>query len=87
MKVVRKALVCAVDCLSVFVMIFTKTDKQSTAQTKALLATYLEKMGETWDELPRYFQTSAETAQGREEVLDFIAEVNKEWVAGAGANS
>lgn len=70
-----------------FVMVFTKSDKQSTAQTKALLADYLGKMSETWDELPRYFQTSAETALGREEVLDFIADVNKEWVAGAPAGA
>ena len=66
-----------------FVMIFTKADKQSTAQTKALLAEYLRKMGETWDELPRYFMTSAETALGREEVLAFIADINKQWVADA----
>jgi len=66
-----------------FVMIFTKTDKQSTAQTKALLATYLAKMSETWDELPRHFQTSSETGAGRDEVLNFIAEVNKEWSAEA----
>ncbi|MBD2767779.1 YihA family ribosome biogenesis GTP-binding protein [Hymenobacter sp. BT664] len=70
-----------------FVMIFTKIDKQSTAQTKALLATYLQKMGETWDELPRYFQTSAETAAGRDEVLAFIADVNKQWSATATANA
>ncbi|WP_046242716.1 ribosome biogenesis GTP-binding protein YihA/YsxC [Hymenobacter terrenus] len=62
-----------------FVMIFTKIDKQSTAQTKALVGTYLSKMQEIWDELPRYFQTSAETSQGRDEVLAFIADVNKQW--------
>jgi GTP-binding protein len=70
-----------------FVMVFTKTDKQSTAQTKSLLTSYLEKMSETWDELPRYFQTSAETAQGRNELLDFITEVNKEWGAVPEGNS
>ena len=69
-----------------FVMIFTKTDKQSTAQTKALMAAYLQKMSKIWDELPRYFQTSAETGLGREEVLDFIEEVNKQWGAHAAAN-
>ena len=62
-----------------FVMMFTKSDKQSTAQTKALLTTYLQKMSEIWDELPRYFQTSAETGLGRDEVLAFIADVNKQW--------
>ena len=70
-----------------FVMIFTKTDKQSTAQTKALVTTYLQKMSEIWDELPRYFQTSAETGLGRDEVLAFIADVNKQWASGAGANA
>ena len=66
-----------------FVMMFTKADKQSTAQTKALLQAYLAKMGETWDELPRHFLTSAETGLGRDEVLNFIADVNQQWVASA----
>ncbi|MBJ6109789.1 YihA family ribosome biogenesis GTP-binding protein [Hymenobacter sp. BT523] len=66
-----------------FVMVFTKADKQSTAQTKALLADYLKKMSEIWDELPRHFLTSAETGLGRDELLDFIAEVNQQWVADA----
>lgn len=64
-----------------FVMMFTKADKQSTAQTKALLQAYLAKMGEIWDELPRHFLTSAETGLGRDEVLNFIADVNQQWVA------
>ena len=62
-----------------FVMVFTKTDKQSTAQTKALITEYLRQMSEVWDELPRYFITSAETGLGREELLEFIAEVNQQW--------
>jgi GTP-binding protein len=64
-----------------FVMVFTKTDKQSTSQTKALITAYLAKLGESWDELPRHFLTSAETALGREELLAFIAEVNQQWRA------
>ena len=70
-----------------FVMIFTKADKQSTAQTKALLDTYLRKMSEIWDELPRYFLTSAETSLGREQVLEFIAEVNQQWTADTATNA
>jgi GTP-binding protein len=65
------------------VMIFTKTDKQSTSQTKALISNYLTKMGETWDELPRHFVTSAETGLGRDEVLDFITEINRQVAADA----
>jgi GTP-binding protein len=66
-----------------FVMIFTKTDKQSTSQTKALITAYLAKMRETWDELPRHFVTSAETGLGRDEVLDFITEINRQVAADA----
>ena len=66
-----------------FVMLFTKTDKQSSNQTKTLLTNYLAKMSETWDELPRYFVTSAETGLGRDEVLGFIAEVNRQAAAEA----
>jgi GTP-binding protein len=66
-----------------FVMVFTKTDKQSITRTKELVATYLAKMSETWDELPRYFLTSAETGLGREELLSFIEEVNRQVAADA----
>ena len=66
-----------------FVMVFTKTDKQSASQTRTLIANFLTKMGETWDELPRHFVTSAENKLGREEVLDFITGVNAEWAAEA----
>ena len=69
-----------------FVMVFTKTDKQSTSQTKALIAEYLRQMSESWDELPRHFITSAETGLGREELLEFITEVNRQW-AEAGARA
>jgi GTP-binding protein len=66
-----------------FVMVFTKTDKQSASQTRTLIGKFLAKMGETWDELPRHFVTSAENKLGREEVLDFITKVNAEWAAEA----
>jgi GTP-binding protein len=62
-----------------FTMVFTKTDKQSTSQTRELIAAYLQKMGESWDELPRHFLTSAETGMGRDELLNFIGEVNQQW--------
>jgi GTP-binding protein len=37
----------------------------------------------TWDELPRHFLTSAETGVGREELLGFIEEVNRQVAADA----
>ncbi|MGI4835600.1 MAG: ribosome biogenesis GTP-binding protein YihA/YsxC [Janthinobacterium lividum] len=69
-----------------FVMIFTKADKQSATRTQELVAAYLRQMQEQWDELPRHFVTSAETGAGREAVLDFVTEVNRQLAAGtAGA--
>ena len=64
-----------------FVMVFTKTDKQSASRTHDLVQAYLAKMRETWDELPRHFLTSAETGAGREPVLEFIADVNRDVAA------
>ncbi|MGI4866035.1 MAG: ribosome biogenesis GTP-binding protein YihA/YsxC [Janthinobacterium lividum] len=66
-----------------FVMVFTKIDKQSYTRTNELVASYLAKMGETWDELPRHFLTSAETGAGRDELLDFITEINRQVAADA----
>ena len=61
-----------------FVMVFTKADKQSGSRTSQHVVQYLETMGKSWDELPRHFVTSAEEKTGRDEVLDFIAEINQQ---------
>ena len=53
------------------------------AHPDGLVAAYLRHMQEQWDELPRHFITSAETGMGREEVLDFIEEVNRQLAAEA----
>ena len=59
-----------------FVIVFTKTDKQSATKTDSTIAAYARKMQETWDELPRMFKTSAVDKAGRDEILHFIDEVN-----------
>jgi GTP-binding protein len=59
-----------------FVLVFTKTDKQSAGRTQQNVEGFLTKMRETWDELPRYFVTSAVAREGRDQVLGFIEEVN-----------
>ncbi|WP_426493562.1 ribosome biogenesis GTP-binding protein YihA/YsxC [Hymenobacter sp. 102] len=62
-----------------FVLVFTKADKQSGSRTQQNVTEYLQKLQETWDELPRHFVTSAEEKTGREELLGFIAEVNQQF--------
>ncbi|GAB2782562.1 MULTISPECIES: ribosome biogenesis GTP-binding protein YihA/YsxC [Hymenobacter] len=61
-----------------FVMVFTKADKQSATRTQQNVAAYLQTMEQTWDEVPRHFITSAEEKTGREDILQFIAEVNQQ---------
>jgi len=60
-----------------FSMVFTKTDKLSrTAMTKNINF-YKKKMLENWDELPPIFITSSETKLGKEELLQYIEDINK----------
>lgn len=60
-----------------FSIVFTKLDKLSKAQGPRNVASYCEKLLEMWEELPPIFMTSAEDKRGREELLDYIAELNK----------
>lgn len=59
-----------------FAIIFTKADKLTVNKVAQNVDAYKRKLLETWEELPPYFITSAEKRQGREEVLDYIEEIN-----------
>jgi len=61
-----------------FSVVFTKADKLSAAKVKANVEVYKQKMLETWEEMPPYFVTSAEKREGRDEVLAYIENINKE---------
>ena len=60
-----------------FAIIFTKADNLSEGKVKASVDAYVRKMLETWEEMPPYFVTSSEKARGRDEVLDYIDQINK----------
>ena len=60
-----------------FAIVFTKADKLSESKVKANVNAYVNKMLETWEEMPQYFITSSEKARGRDEVLGYIEEINK----------
>ncbi|MBE6286611.1 MAG: YihA family ribosome biogenesis GTP-binding protein [Mediterranea massiliensis] len=61
-----------------FSIVFTKGDKLKGGQLKTNIQQYLKKLSEQWDELPPYFITSSEKRLGRKELLQYIAEINKE---------
>ncbi|MDH6313711.1 GTP-binding protein [Parabacteroides sp. PFB2-10] len=60
-----------------FAIIFTKIDKLSNSRLTENLEAYTEKLLEVWEELPPIFVTSSEKRDGRDEVLNYIEEINK----------
>ena len=61
-----------------FSIVLTKADKLSVTKANQNVEAYKQKLLETWEELPPMFLTSAEKKQGRDEVLDYITEINQE---------
>ena len=61
-----------------FCIVFTKADKLNKSELNANVEAYRKRLLEEWEELPPLFITSAETRQGREEILDFIEQQNRE---------
>ncbi|WP_313111738.1 ribosome biogenesis GTP-binding protein YihA/YsxC [Aequorivita sediminis] len=59
-----------------FNIIFTKADKLKPMALERNINTYTDKMLETWVEMPNYFVTSASNSAGREELLNYIDELN-----------
>ena len=60
-----------------FVIAYTKTDRISKAKLDRNLAAIRSAIMEHWENLPQEFITSAEYRTGKEDVLRFIHEVNK----------
>ncbi len=59
-----------------FSMVFTKLDKLKKSEVEPKMKAYANKMLESWEELPVHFLSSAETAVGRKELLEYIDGLN-----------
>ena len=59
-----------------FAIIFTKLDKLSIRQWQNNLKAYKARLEQDWEELPPIFATSAEKGIGREEILNYINDIN-----------
>ncbi len=60
-----------------FAIIFTKADKIGNEQKAQKTAkAYMETLKGQWEELPPYFVTSSEKKIGRDEILDYIEQIN-----------
>ena len=60
-----------------FSIVFTKADKLGPVKARQNATAWMEKLKDRWETLPPYFITSAEKKTGKEEVLDYIDQINK----------
>lgn len=59
-----------------FGLIFTKADKTKRGELKRNVEAFLNTLREEWEELPPYFITSSDNDLGRDEVLNYIQQIN-----------
>ena len=60
-----------------FNIVFTKADKLSQSKVRSNAKAWMDKLLDTWESLPPYYITSAETRLGREELLNYIDQINQ----------
>ena len=54
-----------------------RPDKLSAGQVAGNVEAYKKVLLETWEELPPIFITSSEKKQGRDELLNYIEQINQ----------
>ena len=59
-----------------FCIVFTKADKNKSSKLSSNVSLFLETLQEEWETLPPHFVTSSQTGLGREEILQYIHEIN-----------
>ena len=64
-----------------FALVFTKSDKSTQREVAANVRRFLEKMKESWEDVPPHFVTSAEKFHGIKQILAFIDELNHDFSA------
>ena len=57
-----------------FCIVFTKTDKLSKAELHKNFSLFEKQMLVTWEEMPKFFISSAEKKTGKQDILDYIGE-------------
>ncbi|MFC5409162.1 ribosome biogenesis GTP-binding protein YihA/YsxC [Larkinella bovis] len=62
-----------------FAIIFTKTEKSSTNAVQQAVKRYEQTLLKTWEELPPMFISSSVSGRGRDEILVYIDQLNKEF--------
>lgn len=64
-----------------FSIVFTKADKLGPVKARQNAERWMESLRDTWETLPPYFITSSEKKTGRQEVIDYIGQINESLAA------
>lgn len=64
-----------------FSIVFTKADKLGPVKARQNAERWMESLRDTWETLPPYFITSSEKKIGRQEVIDYIGQINDSLAA------
>lgn len=59
-----------------FSIVFTKADKLTKTALNTNIENYKARLKEDWEQLPPIFITSSQTRDGREEILNYIEQIN-----------
>jgi GTP-binding protein len=59
-----------------FAIIFTKADKLGSSTLNKNITKYKKELLKFWESIPNHFITSSESEMGKEEVLNFIGQIN-----------
>ncbi|MCR4737440.1 MAG: ribosome biogenesis GTP-binding protein YihA/YsxC [Bacteroidales bacterium] len=62
-----------------FAIIFTKADKLSSSKIQSHVQCFKNRLQETWESLPPTFVSSAETKKGKEDILQYIEQINQQY--------
>lgn len=62
-----------------FALIFTKTDKISPSKVQSNVQKFYNKLAEEWEEMPYRMLSSSETGKGREDILNYIEQINIQY--------
>lgn len=64
-----------------FSIVFTKADKLGPVKARQNAERWMESLRDTWETLPPYFITRSEKKTGRQEVIDYIGQINDSLAA------
>lgn len=70
-----------------FTIVFTKADKLGPVAAQTNVENYKKVLSEDWEELPPIFITSAENKKGKEDLLEYIEQINNSLKPSAENNS